>query len=138
MTASSTGPLLVVDDDPDIREALRLLLEADGYAVETARDGQDAWDQIQGHVRPALILLDLMMPRMDGEQFLGLLRAAHDSSVPVVIMSGHGASAEKAVQYAASACLAKPIDLDDLMDTVHRIAARPASALTGPGTAEPR
>jgi CheY-like chemotaxis protein len=123
--AGKNAPLLVVDDDPDIREALRLLLEADGYPVITASDGLDAQEKIAGHLHPALILLDLMMPRMDGEQFLGQLRATHDSSVPVVIMSGHGVLSEGAAHYAVQGSLTKPIDLDDLLNTVHRFAQRP-------------
>lgn len=127
MTAADTRArtLLVVDDDPDIREVLRLLLEADGYLVTTACDGQDAQEKLEGHERPALILLDLMMPRMDGEQFLGQLRATHNGSIPVVVMSGHCTSEDKAARFDVSACLTKPIDLDGLLNTVHRFARRP-------------
>jgi CheY-like chemotaxis protein len=120
--------VLVVDDDADIREIVRMLLEAGGYRVLTACDGLDAWEQLERSEAPALILLDLMMPRMDGEQFLQQLRSTRDAGIPVVIMSGHGVSEEKAARYAASGCLAKPIDLDDLLDVVQRIVPAPRSA----------
>jgi CheY-like chemotaxis protein len=123
-TMAAVRYVLVVDDDFDIRDIIRLLLEADGYRVLTAGDGQEAWDRIEGGERPSLMLLDLMMPRMDGEQLLERLRAALDSTIPVVILSGHCGADEVANRYHASGWLAKPIDLDDLMATVHRLLPR--------------
>jgi CheY-like chemotaxis protein len=113
--------VLVVDDDPDIREVLQMLLEADGYRVTTAGDGHEAWERIEGRERPALILLDLMMPRMNGERLLQLLRSSSGSSIPVVIMSGHGDSPEKTAMYRPSRFLTKPIELDHLLDVVHQL-----------------
>src|SRR5262249_25644384 len=88
--------ILIVDDDEDIRDLLKILLEADGYRVEVASDGQDAWRQLREGERPALILLDMMMPHMDGEQFLKRLRSSNLSKLPVIILSGNEATQEKA------------------------------------------
>jgi CheY-like chemotaxis protein len=114
------GTVMIVDDDADIRELLKIFLEADGYHVRVAVDGLDAFDQLQSGVSPALILLDLMMPRMDGEQLLKLLRARGLLKAPVVIMSGHNVAQKKAIELGASSCLLKPFEFHDLLTTVHR------------------
>jgi CheY-like chemotaxis protein len=113
--------LMIVDDDEDIREIAKLLLEGEGLRVTTATDGLDAWRQLEAGETPSLILLDLMMPRMDGEQFLQTLRASPRPGIPVVIMSGHSAAAEVARALEASACLTKPLELEDLLETVWRL-----------------
>ena len=112
--------LMVVDDDEDIREVAKLLLEIEGYRVATASDGADAWKQVNESERPSLILLDLMMPRMDGEQFIKALRASPLANIPVVIMSGQNAADDKAKELAADDCLTKPTDLEQLLRTVRR------------------
>ena len=66
--------VLVVEDDPDIRELLTLFFEAKGHAVETANDGQEALRQLQ-HVQPDLILLDVVLPKLDGWGVLTAVRA---------------------------------------------------------------
>ena len=111
---------MVVDDDEDIREMAKLLLESEGHRVTTAADGLDAWRQLEAGESPSLILLDLMMPRMDGEQFLHTLRASARASIPVVIMSGHSAASAVARELEANACLTKPIELEDLLEMVRR------------------
>jgi CheY-like chemotaxis protein len=115
--------LMVVDDDEDIREMAKLLLEGEGHRVTTASDGLDALRQLEAGECPSLILLDLMMPRMDGEQFVHTLRASPRASIPIVIMSGHSAASAMARDLEASACLTKPIELDDLLETVRRFAS---------------
>jgi CheY-like chemotaxis protein len=119
----STAPLLmVVDDDEDIREVLKLFLEAEGYRVVTAADGRDALQQLQSSEQPSLILLDLMMPGMDGEQFMNAMRRASFGNIPVVIMSGHREAANKVIELNASCSLMKPVEYDDLIAVVHRFA----------------
>jgi CheY-like chemotaxis protein len=120
MTEGRPSLLMIVDDDEDIREVAKLLLEAEGHRVATAADGLDAWQQLEVGVSPSIILLDLMMPRMDGEQFLHTLRASARATIPVVIMSGHSACAAKARELRADGCLTKPFELDELVETVRR------------------
>jgi DNA-binding response OmpR family regulator len=112
--------ILVVDDDEDIRELLKIFLEADGYRVRQAADGIEAWQQLQNGDRPALILLDLMMPRMDGEQFLKKMRCSTFAKTPVIILSADEATCEKTALLKASYCLKKPIELDELLRAIKR------------------
>jgi CheY-like chemotaxis protein len=113
---------MVVDDDEDIREVLKLFLESEGYRVVAAADGREAWQQLQTRERPSLILLDLMMPGMDGEQFMKAMRRSLLPNIPVVIMSGHREAADKAIELNCNCCLMKPVEYDDLMAVVQRVA----------------
>ena len=92
-TATIVGPVLIVDDDPDIREVLAEALEAMGFAVVTAAHGRDALTMLgRMAVLPSVILLDLMMPVMDGYGFLEeRTKHAKLESIPLaVITAGHG------------------------------------------------
>ena len=81
--------VLVVDDDEGTRVLLRQILHFSGYQVATAADGGDALRQLRDGVQPCLILLDLMMPRMDGWEFLALQHKDADlAGIPVVVLSG--------------------------------------------------
>ncbi len=82
---SAAQRVLVVDDDPDHRRRLRGLLEKDGWTVDEAADGREALERLA--VRPSLILLDLLMPVMDGFEFLVQLREREDRSIPVVVLT---------------------------------------------------
>jgi len=128
--------VLIIDDDSDIREVIKTFLEADGYSVNVANDGSDAFKQLRDGRRPALIFLDLMMPRMDGEQFLKELRKSEFAKTPVVILSGYGVAKEKADQLGAVSCLMKPVEIDDLLNTVRRFAPLPALGKNTPNHPE--
>jgi CheY-like chemotaxis protein len=109
--------VLVVDDDQDLREMISLVLVAHGYRTQEAVDGLDALQQITSGTRPALVLLDLRMPRMNGTEFLAALRA-RDTSIPVVVITGDLGGARDALAAGARTCVRKPIDMDALLDTV--------------------
>jgi len=114
--------ILVVDDDDDIREVMQELLVAEGFQVDVAKDGLDALGKLEVDGTPPLILLDMMMPRMDGEAFLKALRAKPAlANASVVVISGNGAAREKADHLQAAGCLVKPFELDELLELVHRI-----------------
>src|SRR3954466_14198906 len=82
------GRVLVVEDDPDVRGSLATVLTEDGYAVAVAADGVSALDEVTTQP-PDVVVLDLTLPRMDGWQFLGRLRARPGGGqVPVLIVSG--------------------------------------------------
>jgi CheY-like chemotaxis protein len=106
--------VLVVDDDPDIREAVADVLAGEGFSVQTANNGREALTLIEGDDGPRLMLLDLMMPVMSGAELLEELRAA-ESRLPIVIMS---AFASEHVE-GAQAVLRKPVSLVHLLRTVH-------------------
>ena len=116
--------VMIVDDDEDIREIGTLVLESHGYRVAAAKDGLDALEMLESNGSPCVILLDLMMPRMDGEQFLKALRASDNAHIPVVLMSGHSEALHIASQLSADALLRKPVDMDILLKTVRELVAR--------------
>lgn len=111
--------VLVVDDDPDIREALSLALELDGYQVASARNGLEAWELL-GRTAPSLVLLDLAMPVLDGAGLLARIRDdARLRSLPVVVITAFSALAGD-VRALASDCLHKPLDLDAVLALASR------------------
>ena len=112
--------VLVVDDDADIRRALRNVLELQGYRVALAANGREAWERLQSAHVPALILLDLMMPLMNGAEFLGRVRAdTRLWSVPIVLVTAFRSLAEP-VTAESQGFLAKPFDVEQLLDLVSR------------------
>ena len=114
--------ILVVDDDPGMQDVVKLALTAEGYTVSLAASGQQALECIAEN-RPALILLDLQMPGMTGEDVIRQIRAMH-SDVRLALMTGGDRGRAKAAQYRADGYLAKPFDLVDLLDLVERLGGR--------------
>jgi CheY-like chemotaxis protein len=109
--------VLVVDDDPDIRAVVALVLEDEGYSVETAANGAEALEKVRANP-PSGILLDMMMPVMDGAAFLRAWRTEPPSRrVPVVVMSANRKAAD-ALTLGASDFISKPFDVDDLLRLV--------------------
>jgi CheY-like chemotaxis protein len=118
---SDPRSILLVDDDEDIRDALVLVLAGEGYSTKAARDGVDALEVLHSAPPPALILLDMMMPRMNGVEVLDAVRSDPTlASVPVVVFSGNTDAAQSATALGADACLAKPFDVEELLTTVAR------------------
>ena len=107
--------VLVVEDDEQIREVLAEVLTDEGYAVETAENGRQALERLDG-ASPCVMLLDLMMPVMNGWQLLGELRADGrlDGMAVVVVSAAHDAEPLDGVR----TCLRKPITVDRLLSTV--------------------
>lgn len=105
--------ILVVDDEYLIRETLRDALEADGYDVVTAQNGKEGLGRLGESLRPNLILLDMMMPIMGGQEFLqGLAQRPDLAPIPVLVVS---ATADTKNTPGAKAILKKPPDLDQLL-----------------------
>ncbi|NMO18290.1 response regulator [Pyxidicoccus fallax] len=115
--------LLVVDDDLDIRDALQDVFELEGYAVLLAADGLEALTQLrQVETPPHLILLDLMMPRMDGFAFREALRRDESlSGIPVLVASADLDVKGAAEGLGVAGWLRKPLDLSELLSTVKRL-----------------
>jgi CheY-like chemotaxis protein len=115
--------VLVVDDNTDAVEALAQILEYEGYAVATAYDGREALDYLGGHPPPDLIVLDLMMPVMNGWELRAeLAKLPAFAKVPIVVMTALAEAAE----IEADAIVAKPIDLKRLLLIMDRLLARRA------------
>ena len=118
------GTILIVEDDLDIREVMRMVLEASGYQVLEAGDGAEALAVVRAH-RPCVILLDLMMPGMDGFQFReSQLQDPAIASIPVVIASGGGTVSERASQLGAAGYLVKPMDVRRLLAVVEDLSSQ--------------
>jgi CheY-like chemotaxis protein len=122
------APLLLVEDDQTSRNTLARLLAHAGYAVETAVDGLDAIEVLK-RIRPQLILLDLLLPGMQGTDVLRLIRQSPEwKDIPVVLLTGDALSGRTADLMALNidGILVKPVDLDQLLATVGRL--QPARA----------
>ena len=133
---SCPASVLVVEDHDDIREAIGEILEKEGYEIALAEDGERALDLLAELPRPCLLLVDLIMPRMDGWQFLNRLsRDDRLATIPVVVMSA-AANTTTASQHVV---LKKPIDLDILVRIVreHCCGHRDPSAAPGRGESLP-
>lgn len=128
MTTASGCPLapsvLVVDDEPAICNALRMILELEGYAVRMASSGNQALQRV-GEDPPRVVFLDVRMPGMDGWQTLPRLKALAPA-VPVVVVSGVRHVREEAAAHHADGALPKPFDVDAVLETVSRFIASPA------------
>ncbi|WP_373047086.1 response regulator [Vulgatibacter sp.] len=119
MTAAGDTQVLVVDDDFDIRDTLRELLEIEGFRVAIAANGREAIEQLRNGVSPRLILLDLMMPEMSGWEFRSeQLRDPALAEIPVVILSATPDVARTAAALHAAGFVRKPFDLDQLIEMV--------------------
>lgn len=117
------APILVVDDDAKIVSLVRTYLERDGFAVVTAADGRAALQAIGEH-RPRLVVLDLMLPEMDGLALLRIVR--EDSDVPVLMLSARGSAADRVlgINEGADDYLAKPFSPAELVARVKSILRR--------------
>ena len=110
--------VLIVDDDPDVREALQLVLESWGCSTRTAANGREALDTMAGAI-PSLVLVDLMMPVMSGAELVLEMRRIKDlSDIPVVMVT---AWPDQAAALGAQGCVSKPIDLEQLLARVGAI-----------------
>jgi CheY-like chemotaxis protein len=115
--AAQRRRILVVDDDASIRTFVQSALADTGYDVKLAVNGQQALDEV-ARERPHLILLDVRMPGVDGWEVLDALRSAAGDQTPVVVMTAEYSGQERALASGAQGYLAKPFELDDLLDCV--------------------
>lgn len=113
--------VLVVDDQAEIRETLAEILEDEGYHVATAANGREALSCLHTEGDCSLILMDLMMPVMDGWELAAELeRDPATAGIPVVVVSGAGDIPRTAATLRATDYLEKPLDLNRLLSLVHR------------------
>lgn len=110
-------PVLVVEDDADLREMMAQLLSLEGFQTASVSNGREALEYLQSTDPPDVILLDLMMPVMDGWEFRRRQRSNPDlAEVPVIVLSALDAS--RAADVDAEAFLKKPLDFDRLLELV--------------------
>jgi DNA-binding response OmpR family regulator len=115
----SGGRILVVDDEVGIRDTIGRFLEGEGYDVAYSSNGMDALDQVVAQ-HPDVILLDLMMPGMNGREFIAALRDELKlTRIPVLVMTGmHGLPPHQAIALGASDVVEKPFDIDDILNKI--------------------
>jgi two-component system, chemotaxis family, chemotaxis protein CheY len=114
--------ILIVEDDADNASVLREVLEEEGYAVQRACDGADALKKLGAMPVPGLILLDYMMPEMDGSQLAKAVKADQRyAEVPLVMLTANGRAASRALAGTITQYLAKPVELNLLLDTVRKL-----------------
>jgi CheY-like chemotaxis protein len=118
--------VLVVEDTTDIRELLADILASEGYVVDACANGAEALGRIAAE-RYDLVLLDLMMPVMDGLQLLEELRRAGGRPPPVVVMSAFERFRGEVAELGARAFISKPVDIDRLLDAVEQYLAPTAA-----------
>lgn len=111
--------ILLVEDDASVRELLKVLLEVEGYAIVEARDGIEGLEKA-GQVKPDLVILDLMMPEIDGERVLSRLRAEPATQeMPVIVLSGRYEALERCRDLIGTEnVFAKPFEPVKLLDRV--------------------
>jgi CheY-like chemotaxis protein len=121
-TAGPCGGILVVDDDPDIRDSLREVLEDEGYEVACVGNGREALDHLKSaNPRPCVILLDLMMPVMDGWEFRALqLRTPTLAPIPVMVITADASARSRAMSLGVEGYMTKPIQFTRLLEFVER------------------
>jgi CheY-like chemotaxis protein len=114
--------VLIVDDDADVRELLRVALETEGYGVACVAHGRDALDHLRSHAETCIILLDLLLPVMDGRQFRkAQLRDRSLGWIPIVLMSGAPDPERSARELGARRLVRKPLDLDEVKQALSSI-----------------
>ncbi|NJS16960.1 MAG: response regulator [Nostocaceae cyanobacterium CSU_2_110] len=121
-----TPQLLLVDDEPGLREAVKDYLEASNFKVQVASNARDAWDWMQQNT-PDLVISDIMMPQVDGYQFLKQLRDdTRFKTLPVIFLTAKGMTGDRIQGYQAGvdAYLPKPFDPDELVAIVENLLAR--------------
>jgi CheY-like chemotaxis protein len=117
LTESSRCPVLIVEDDDDLREMMAQLLSIEGFQTTTVANGREALEYLHGAAKPDVILLDLMMPVMDGWEFRRQQKADPElAPVPVIVLSALDQSRAAGVD--AAAFLKKPLDFDRLLELV--------------------
>jgi CheY-like chemotaxis protein len=124
---ASRATILIVEEDADVREALRDILVSEGYATVCAADGEQGLASLREGAPPAAVILDLLKVRMTATQFIARMRASLAAAkVPVLLVSANPRIAQIAAEIGAEGYLLKPMKVEELLDAVARLAARPS------------
>jgi DNA-binding response OmpR family regulator len=121
--ARGQGPILVVDDDDTIAMSLESFLIEEGYRVMVAHNGKEALERAE-ESPPAVILLDMKMPVMDGWAFASAYRQHDGPHAPIIVMTAAHDSRQRASEIAADGFIPKPFDLDELLALIGRYVSK--------------
>jgi CheY-like chemotaxis protein len=114
--------VLFVDDDPDVQEVVRVALTADGYAVASASTARDAVDYLRSHPDTCVVLLDLLLPDLEGAEFRRIqLRDRSLAWIPVIVISAAIDGEARARDIGAAQFVQKPLDLDELRRAISEV-----------------
>ncbi|MDX2086952.1 MAG: response regulator transcription factor [Kofleriaceae bacterium] len=119
--------VLVVEDEADLAEALQVILESSGFEVEIARNGAEALRAIEGRM-PALIILDMLMPIMNGWEFAAEFERRHGHATNILVVTAADNPRQRADEIGADAVLPKPFDIKTLLARVHEFVNAPVHA----------
>lgn len=122
--------VLIVDDEPDMADVIKAALEHEGYPCRVAANGRQALDEVSAAL-PGLVLLDMLMPIMNGWETARVLRDTYGPDLPIVVMTAAEHAGSRRDEAAADDVLAKPFELDELLRVI-------ASFLPPPARGEPR
>ncbi|ASC72525.1 DNA-binding response regulator [Halomicronema hongdechloris C2206] len=134
--ADETGHVLLVDDEPGLREAVQAYLEDSGFSVEVASNAQEGWQRLQERM-PDVLISDIMMPQVDGYQFLAQVREdPRFKGLPVVFLTARGMTSDRIQGYNAGcdAYLPKPFDPEELVAIVGNLMQRRVAQSPEAGT----
>lgn len=120
--------VLIIDDDPDMLETMQLVLGCDGHPCRTASNGVEALEKVAA-ARPGVVLLDMLMPIMNGWDTAHELRQRYGRTVPIIVVTAAENARARAAEVDADGVLAKPFDIDELRRLVERhVPRRPQRA----------
>lgn len=112
--------ILVIEDDLFMLDAIRIILESEGYHVIQAENGKKALDILKQDLKPDLILLDMIMPVMNGWDFASAYKQTYENRCPIVVITGASDVAQRAKDIGADAWLSKPYEIEDIIQMVHK------------------
>ncbi len=114
-----TSDILLIDDEPDLRECIAELLEGEGYTVKRTENGKTALEILKSGYKPKVIILDYMMPVMDGKTFCeNISKDSQISSIPIILLSAANIPAETIADMKVAVQLEKPIHVDKFLNAV--------------------
>jgi two-component system chemotaxis response regulator CheY len=128
--------VLIVDDDPDMVAIIRIMLDDSGYEVRSARNGKEALESVAEKM-PAVVLLDMLMPVMDGWQCARELRARYGRRLPIVVVTAAEHAGSRAEQVDSDDVVAKPFDMAELLGIIARYAPRSGSVASTNAEGQP-
>jgi len=112
--------ILLIDDDPDIRTVMQILLKKHGFEVETAFREEEVYEKVRAY-QPSLILLDVMLSGADGRTICKNLKANEETKgIPVIMFSAHPGAADKIDSYGADDFISKPFNVDKLLEKLQK------------------
>lgn len=113
--------VLIIDDDPDVRTVINILLKKNGYEVETASRREEALEKLQ-QFQPSCVLLDVLLSGSDGRTLCQEIKTNEETKhIPVIMFSAHPGAAEKIDSYGADGFIAKPLNGDTLLSKIEEV-----------------